>query len=108
MQVSAPNLTYAQMLSMPFASAKSELTTLTQYTYFNWVLEPDWADLSAVYQKVAQVEMRHLHLLGQLITALGGNPIYRSYPIKRPAFWSSRRSAIPGKQRKSPAYQHRR
>lgn len=33
--------------------------------------------------------MRHLHLLGQLITALGGNPIYRSYPYKRPAFWSS-------------------
>ena len=88
-QVSAPNLTYAQMLSMPFASAKSELTTITQYTYFNWVLEPDWADLAAVYQKVAQVEMRHLHLLGQLITALGGNPIYRSYPYKRPAFWSS-------------------
>lgn len=42
-----------------------------------------------MYQKVAQVEMRHLHLLGQLITALGGNPIYRSYPYKRPAFGSS-------------------
>ena len=96
-QVSAPNLTYAQMLSMPFASAKSELTTITQYTYFNWVLEPDWADLAAVYQKVAQVEMRHLHLLGQLITALGGQPHLPVISLQKTGLLEQRRPAIPGK-----------
>lgn len=88
-QVAAPNLCYAQMLSTVLASAKSELTTITQYTYFSWVLDQESADFAASFRKIAQVEMRHLDLLGKLITALGGNPIYRSYPYKRPAFWSS-------------------
>lgn len=88
-QVAAPNLSYAQMLSASFASAKSELTTITQYTYFSWVLEQGSAELCTCYQKIAQVEMRHLNLLGQTITALGGNPAFRSFPYKRPAFWSS-------------------
>lgn len=88
-QVAAPNLCYAQMLSSVFASAKSELTTITQYTYFSWVLDQEAAPLAAALRKIAQVEMRHLDLLGQLIMALGGNPVYRSFPYKRPAFWSS-------------------
>lgn len=88
-QVAEPNLCYAQMLSSVFASAKSELTTITQYTYFSWVLDQEAANLAAALRKIAQVEMHHLNLLGKLMTALGGNPIYRSYPYKRPAFWSS-------------------
>ncbi len=52
-------------------------------------LDQEAADLAASLRKIAQVEMHHLNLLGKLITALGGNPIYRSYPYKRPAFWSS-------------------
>lgn len=88
-QVAAPNLSYAQMLSASFASAKSELTTITQYVYFSWVLEQGTSELCTCYQKIAQIEMLHLNLLGQMITALGGNPIFRSYPYKRPAFWNS-------------------
>ena len=38
-QVSAPNLVYAQMLTSAFASAKSELSTVTQYIYFSWILD---------------------------------------------------------------------
>lgn len=88
-EVAAPNLSYAQMLSASFASAKSELTTITQYIYFSWVLEQNATELRTCYQKIAQVEMFHLNLLGQMITALGGNPAFRSYPYKRPAFWNS-------------------
>ena len=41
------------------------------------------------FRHIAQVEMHHLDLLGQTITALGGNPIYRSFPYKRPSFWNA-------------------
>lgn len=88
-QICAPNLTYAQMLSTPFASAKSELNTVTQYIYFNWVLEQNCAEISQLFLQISKVEMHHLNLLGQLITALGGNPVYRSYPYNRPIFWNS-------------------
>ena len=87
--VKAPNLVYAQMLSSAFASAESELTTITQYLYFSWVIAPGDSDLGTMFRKISQVEMRHLNMLGQLITALGGNPVYRSYPFKRPIFWNS-------------------
>lgn len=88
-QVAAPDLRYAQMLSSVFASAQSELTTITQYTYFSWVLDQKDQALIGGFRQIAQVEMHHLDLLGRLITALGGNPAFRSYPYKRPAFWSS-------------------
>lgn len=88
-QISTSNLTYAQLLSTPFSSAKSELTTITQYIYFNWVLEQSSDEISHLFLQIAKVEMHHLNLLGQLITALGGNPVYRSYPYNRPTFWNS-------------------
>lgn len=88
-QICAPNLSYAQLLSTPFASAKSELSTITQYIYFSWVLEQNCTEIHHLFQQIAKVEMHHLNLLGQLITALGGNPVYRSYSYNRPAFWNS-------------------
>jgi len=88
-QVAGQNLTYAQLLAAPFASAQSELSTVTQYCYFSWIFAQDCPPLSQAYRGMAQIEMHHLNLLGQLISALGGNPIYRSYPYKRPVFWNS-------------------
>ena len=88
-QVAAPNIAYAQLLAASLASARSELTAITQYTYFSWVLDTEWAQLCTVFRNIANVEMRHLDLLGRTITALGGNPMFRAFPYKRPAFWSS-------------------
>ena len=88
-QVSAPNLVYAQMLTSAFASAKSELSTVTQYIYFSWILDKQESQLRDSFRHIAQVEMHHLDLLGQTITALGGNPIYRSVPCTRASFWNA-------------------
>lgn len=88
-QVSNPNLSYAQLLTSVLASNKSELSTITQYTYFHWVIENEFAELGTHFLQIAKIEMLHLNYIGQIITALGGNPIFRSFPYKRPVFWNS-------------------
>ncbi len=88
-QVDAPNLAYAHLLTSALAASKSELTAVTQYTYFSWVTEPEWEPASKLFRGISKVEMRHLDMLGRTILALGGTPIFRSFPFQRPVFWNS-------------------
>lgn len=73
-----PNPRYAQLLTIDFASSKSELTAVTEYVYQSWMLVPEDASAARAMQSVAMVEMHHLDMLGTLIAMLGGNPKYRS------------------------------
>lgn len=87
--VQAPNQTYAQMLSAAFAGSKGEITAITQYLYQSWTLENCAADFTYSLTQIAKVEMLHLNIMGQLITQLGGNPIYRSFQYNRPTLWNA-------------------
>lgn len=87
--VQEQNLSYAQQLSTSFASSKGELTTITQYLYQSWTLDNCPSDFVAGLKHIAYTEMTHFSLLGELITQLGGNPIYRSFQYNRPILWNA-------------------
>lgn len=87
-EVEGPNLQYARMLAIDFASGKSEMTSVTQYVYQSWVLAPQFAEVAETMHCIAMVEMHHLDILGNLITLLGGNPQYYAAPARRPMVWN--------------------
>ena len=77
--VKEPNLRYAKMLSVPYAGAGGELSTILQYVYGHLVCEKQKPALIAdVFSYIAEVEMRHLNMLGGLICELGGAPKFQS------------------------------
>lgn len=54
---------------------RGELSAVLQYTYGHLVTEgAEPSQLSAVLSCVSVTEMRHLEILGELITKLGGDP----------------------------------
>lgn len=87
-EVEGPNLQVARMLAIDFASAKSEMTSITQYVYQSWVLAPQFAEVAQTMHCISMVEMHHLDMLGNLITLLGGNPQYFAAPARRPMVWN--------------------
>ncbi len=76
--VSIPNREYARLLMEDYASAQSEETALHLYLYQAFVLESKHPELARVLRDISKVEMHHLLLLGQVIEALGVNPVYGS------------------------------
>ncbi|MBC8571172.1 ferritin-like domain-containing protein [Zongyangia hominis] len=87
-RVEKPNRRYAQMLSVDMASAKSEMTSITQYVYHSWVLHGTYGEAAHTLDRIAMVEMRHLDILGQLIVLLGGDPVYQSTRQNRRIVWN--------------------
>ncbi len=74
----APNPQYAQLLMEAYAGVQSELTAITQYEYQHLVLFPKYPSFTRQIQRIAREEMQHLHILGSLIEALGGDAQYRA------------------------------
>ncbi len=73
--VTEPNINYARLLSSAYAGDGGELSAVLQYTYGHLVTEgAEPSQLSAVLSCVSVTEMRHLEILGELITKLGGDP----------------------------------
>ena len=89
LEVEEPNAQYARMLGNDLASAKSEMTSICQYLYHSWTLPKSVDDIPTIMRRIAEVEMHHFDMLGQLIVKLGGNPRYMSIN-KRPQFWQGR------------------
>lgn len=87
-QVEKPNRRYAQMLGVDLASAKSEMTSITQYIYHGWVLHKAFAEAAHTIDRIAMVEMHHMDILGQLIVLLGGDPVYQSVRQNRRIVWN--------------------
>lgn len=74
-QVSAQNLCYANILLQDYASSASELTAITQYLYHN-LMQSKYPEVAEMMLGIAEVEMEHLHMLGETIVLLGGKPIF--------------------------------
>ena len=78
-RVKAPNLNYARMLSVPYAGQGGELSSVLQYQYGHLICRnAKPALLTDVFAYIAEVEMRHLEILGTLICDLGGAPRFQS------------------------------
>lgn len=81
-----PNPAVVSMLQNAYAGAEGELTAVMQYSY-NHLLTQYMPALSELFACTAQVEMRHMELLGQMILAYGGDPRYFYFPDVRRAQW---------------------
>ncbi len=83
-RVERKNPNYARMLSLAYAGPDSELTAILAYLYGNKVCAGKAPSaLSDMLRCIAMVEMRHLDMLGELITLLGGDPRFSSGPRGR-------------------------
>lgn len=87
-RVERPNPRYAQMLQANFASAGSELTSITQYTYHSLVLGRSAPEAADALHHISITEMHHLDIFGRLVLLLGGDPRYCSPRQGCPVAWN--------------------
>lgn len=87
-QVEKENLDYAKILSQSFAGKTSEETAIHLYLYQHFISNDK---IKGVMEKIAEVEMRHLALLGKTIQLLGLPPKYETYDNEnsKPIPWNS-------------------
>ena len=72
-QVRERNMAYANLLSIDYCGAVSEMSAITQYINNENRLSCENCPLAKTLLGIAMAEMMHLQKLGQLITLLGGN-----------------------------------
>ncbi len=72
-QVREKNLAYANMLSIDYCGAVSELSAITQYINNENRISCGNCSLAKTLLGIAMAEMMHLQKLGELIVLLGGN-----------------------------------
>lgn len=72
--VEGPNEEYAQLMLGNLGGYNSEMTTVGSYFYHHLVTAATDPTLSELFLKIAQVEMRHMELFGQLAVRLGADP----------------------------------
>lgn len=73
-EVENPDRRYVAPLLQDLAAKQSEMSAIYTYLYDSLVLKAKYPDLSEITLRIAEVEMRHLQILGELITLLGGDP----------------------------------
>lgn len=75
-KVERPNLEYALILHDDFAGKVSETTAIMQYLHHHWDMEDVLEDTAELLEDISMVEMHHMDILAELITRLGGTPVY--------------------------------
>ena len=71
-QVSEANRAYADLLSVDYCGAVSELSAITQYINNENRISYEKCAMAKVLLSIAVAEMMHLQKLGEMITLLGG------------------------------------
>lgn len=72
-QVEGKNQIYANLLSIDYCGAVSELSAITQYINNENRLSGERCSIAKTILGIAMAEMMHLQKLGELISLLGGN-----------------------------------
>lgn len=87
-KVNSPNKEYANILLEDYSGLASELTSITQYSYQHFLNYPF---ITHIISSIAQVEMKHLELLGKTIFLLGEKPqfIYYNNQSNVKNYWQS-------------------
>ena len=78
-EVKAKNPYYATLLLEDYSGIVSELSAITQYIYQRIECFWKYPEYAEALFHIAVVEMRHLELLGEMITLLGGSPQFHYY-----------------------------
>ena len=81
------NLYYASLLTNDYAGVVSEMSTSLVYMFQHFVTAKQ--KISDTLKCIAQVEMRHFGLIGELIGAYGGNPRYSVQSGSKSNFWNA-------------------
>lgn len=89
-EVKDKNLYYARLLLNNYAGQNGEMTAITQYLYQHFITEERSKSLSKTLECISKVEMHHMELLGELITKLGGNPLFKTQSRGKSTFWSAK------------------
>ncbi len=84
------NLKYASYLSFLYAGKHGELNTVLQYVYQYFYFNAfGQKEIAKTLMGIAVSEMRHMEILGELILALGQNPVFAECLPYRCNFYSS-------------------
>ncbi len=77
-EISSKDPNFAYKIFNVYAGKVSELSAITQYSFQSFYLK-NYSELSKILEQIAEVEMRHLKILGELIKELGLTPYYVTY-----------------------------
>jgi len=95
-QVSEANRAYADLLSVDYCGAVSELSAITQYINNENRMTNENCSLAKTIMGIAMAEMMHLQKLGELICLLGGKIDYTArYQNGRQKVWTREYLDIP-------------
>ncbi|MGI6485048.1 MAG: ferritin-like domain-containing protein [Tepidanaerobacteraceae bacterium] len=75
-RVSGPNIQYARILLEDYSGEVSEFTAIAQYVHHYFVLQSINREIAELLECISFVEMRHLEILGKIISMLGVEPRY--------------------------------
>ncbi|MCM1386187.1 MAG: hypothetical protein NC231_02580 [Bacillus sp. (in: Bacteria)] len=96
LEVSERNLSYADLLSVDYCGAVSELSAIAQYINNENRLSCEKCSIAKTLLGMAICEMMHLQKLGELISLLGGNIGFTAAGRNgRPVMWSPASLNIP-------------
>ncbi|WWR15689.1 ferritin-like domain-containing protein [Lachnospiraceae bacterium JLR.KK008] len=100
-QVCGPNQTFANLLSVDYCGAVSELSAITQYINNENRMSCEKCPLVKTILGIAMAEMMHLQKLGELIYLLGGTIDYTAIECDgRRRMWTPKYITIPEDIRK--------
>ncbi len=79
-----------RIVTKAYAGREGELTSVLQYVYQSIVLgQRGERELSMLLQRIASEEMRHLQIVGSLITRLGAPPLFTACPPYPVGYYSA-------------------
>ncbi len=80
-----------KIISPAYAGGEGELTAVLQYVYQGILLEnAGLAEYAGILRHIAEDEMRHLQMLGEMICRLGAPPVYSYLPPYPINYYSAR------------------
>ncbi len=71
-----PNEFDAALISCDYAGSVSELSAVTSYVFRDHMTPTGCEAVMHAFEQIAIVEMRHMNLLANTLTALGARPVY--------------------------------
>lgn len=85
-----PDHRVCEMLFEAYSANHSELNAILQYVYHQLHFEKqEMFDVAFTYERIFINEMEHLHMLGEAIIKLGGDPVFIIPPPPRRTFYST-------------------
>ena len=86
--VKGENSKFADLILLNYAGSVSELSAVTQYVYHEIALKYKFEEVSETLEGIAEIEMHHLQMLGELIVKLGKDPGYWICKHKKISLWT--------------------